>query len=219
MSHPKLKYYIQRLQDKVAAIEPKSSTMSELYMFMKDEWKDDDKPFPACTYTSPTKYDDIYFDTATQLIHINKGMSFPEMYRQTKNHWRNNEHYIAYPFPFICVHQEIFMVVGGWNFANSSIKHIHSAGWIVYDKNENIIEQYTGIMTLGRCNDAQLKYSTDGHTFTNFSKKGSVNEAIPTLNATNILIRAPEQQDIDVCRVSGVSNIGPSVIRVPVFVP
>lgn len=121
------------------------------------------------------------------------GVTEQAIYSFSKEEWRAdtrtslNDDLIRYPFPFEAITREQMEIGGGdshedWTwFNNYTRKMVRTGGWANKNTAGTILNQWSGIVTLGTLDaDSQVYYQLTSATTvpTNFTFQGAVNEAI-----------------------------------------
>ena len=146
----------------------------------------------------------VFFDTALKKIWLfeqgnlsSDGVTMQALYSFIKEEWKADSTLIPHPFPLTAITPEQFEFIEGWQptstltgtigaEASNTRKLIRTGGWKEYDVDDNVTQEWTGIITLGTFEDSvndQAYYQfgtdpTDTSAAALFTYKGPVNEAI-----------------------------------------
>lgn len=152
----------------------------------------------------------VFFDTALKKIWLfeqgnlsSDGVTLQALYSFIKEEWKNDATLIPHPFPMVAITPEQFEFIDGWQptdvltgtigaEASNTRKLIRTGGWKEYDVNDNVLQEWTGVVTLGTFEDSatdQAYYQfgtdpTDTTAATNFTYNGPVNEPIKVFAET-----------------------------------
>ena len=142
----------------------------------------------------------VYFDTGLKKIWLfeqgnlsSDGVTLQALYSFIKEEWKADSTLIPYAFPITAITPEQFEFTSGWKFIDDSTrKLIRTGGWKEYDVNDNVTEEWTGIITLGTFEDSlndRAYYQvgtdpTDTSAAINFTYNGPVNEPIKVFATT-----------------------------------
>lgn len=142
----------------------------------------------------------VFFDTSLKNIWLieqgslsTDGVTLQALYSFIKEEWKDDSTLIPHPFPMTAITPEQFEFIEGWTPVDDNTrKLIRTGGWREYDVNDNLIEEWTGIVTLGTFEDNsndQAYYQlgndpTDTSAAVSFTFNGPVNEAIKVFAET-----------------------------------
>lgn len=142
----------------------------------------------------------VYFDTGFKKIWLfeqgnlsSDGVTLQALYSFIKEEWKADSTLIPYAFPITAITPEQFELTSGWQFVNDATrKLIRTGGWKEYDVNDDVTEEWTGIITLGTFEDSvndRAYYQvgtdpTDTSAAINFTYNGPVNEPIKVFAST-----------------------------------
>lgn len=137
----------------------------------------------------------VFFDTSLKDIMLieqgslsTDGVTLQALYSFIKEEWKNDSTLIPFAFPMVAITPEQFEFIEGWEpYDNNTRKLIRTGGWREYDINDNLVREWTGIITLGTFEDSvndQAYYQvgndpTDTSAAISFTFNGPVNEPIP----------------------------------------
>jgi hypothetical protein len=154
----------------------------------------------------------VYFDTYTKKIWLirqgnlddvgesqTNGVTLQSLYSFTKEEWKNDDLLIKFDFPFTAITPEQFEVGTGWRFYDENITDgttnrktrelVRTGGWSEVSEAGDLLQQYSGIITLGSFEDtadfAHVQFGTDPIDTTaadDFVFSGRVNEALRTFD-------------------------------------
>lgn len=133
---------------------------------------------------------EIDLDTSARTITLNvagnlsnDGVTGQALYSFLKEEWKNDSSLIPYDFPMEAITPEQFEFRKGWAPADDATRNlIRNAGWRELDASNNILREYSGIISLGNIggsNTAYYAFQNDSAK-TDFDFPGPINQGIQT---------------------------------------
>lgn len=154
------------------------------------------------TYTAAN--DEIVIDYTNKKIALVRvgnlltdGVTIKCVYSKLKELWRTDTDLVKFPFPMGPITDEQFELINGWDWdktntsgeaSQTTLELLRTGGWSVVDTNNNVTEQYAGIITLGTfVDDTDQAYIQKANTgqFTsasNIKLTNPVNQAVKILD-------------------------------------
>lgn len=133
---------------------------------------------------------EVTITTATKKIGLNiagdlttDGVTLQCLYSFLKEEWKDDANLIKFDFPMISITNEMFELVNGWDFADSTTKElIRDGGWALKDGSGVSQEEYMNITTLGSFHnpavDQAYYLQSAAGTPTDIVLPGEVNQAV-----------------------------------------
>jgi hypothetical protein len=114
------------------------------------------------------------------------GVTIQAVYSKCKELWDTTEDLIKYPFPLIAITEKKFDLTNGWDWGNTLTKNLlRDGGWALKDANNNSLEEYMGLITLGTLFPSDQVYyqQTASAASVDVVYTGSVNSAVKIYGA------------------------------------
>lgn len=119
------------------------------------------------------------------------GVLMQTLYSFAKEEWKADAELYPHPFPFVAITPEQFEMVSNWTFQDTAVngttarKLVRTGGWREIDVNDQLQQEYAGVITLGTFADAadrayfrQGDDNTDTAAGVDFTFADQVNEAV-----------------------------------------
>ena len=119
------------------------------------------------------------------------GVLMQTLYSFAKEEWKADDELYPHPFPFVAITPEQFEMVSNWVFQDSAVngttarKLVRTGGWREIDINDQLQQEYAGVITLGtfaaatdRAYFRQGDDNTDPAAGVDFTFAEPVNEAV-----------------------------------------
>ena len=116
------------------------------------------------------------------------GVTLQAVYSKCKELWKTQDDLVKFPFPLIAITEKKFDLVNGWDFADFTTRTLlRDAGWSLKDTNNNSLEEYMGLITLGTLGASDQVYyqQSQSAASSNAVFTGSLNEPVKIYGSTN----------------------------------